>query len=105
MGQPIKDLTRAWLGTLNQVTLATIATDGAANPCSLDEAVHRLRVSAKACVGRDGRFILFGNGGSLAIASHIATDYMLVRLALNCAHRRGCAHIAHQRLWTRSELH
>lgn len=77
MGQPIKDLTRAWLGTLNQVTLATIATDGAANPCSLDEAVHRLRVSAKACVGRDGRFILFGNGGSLAIASHIATDYML----------------------------
>ena len=77
MGQPIKDLTQAWLTTLSQVTLATIATNGAANPCSLDDAVHRLRVCAKANAGRGGRFIIFGNGGSLAIASHIATDYML----------------------------
>lgn len=71
------NFTHAWLTTLSRVTLATIATDGAANLCLLDEAVRRLRVAANGAVSLGGRFIIFGNGGSLAIASHIATDYML----------------------------
>lgn len=51
------------------------ATDKAGTPMSLDEAIERV-ISMMADRGRYGRKILFiGNGGSAAIASHMAVDY------------------------------
>jgi D-sedoheptulose 7-phosphate isomerase len=72
------DFTLAWIETLHQVTAATIVTDETCNPISLDGGVMKLRKKAiHKTLDRGGRFILFGNGGSLAIASHIATDFAL----------------------------
>ena len=72
------DFTLAWIETLRRVTAATVVTDGTCDPISLDGAVLRLRKEAQTRVtNKGGRFILFGNGGSLAIASHIATDFAL----------------------------
>ena len=44
---------------------------------NLDTGVLSIRRAAKLRINEGGRFILFGNGGSLAIASHIATDFAL----------------------------
>lgn len=72
------NLTTRWIETLRHVTASTIVTDKPGDPVELDSAVLRLRRGANYRIReRLGRFILFGNGGSLAIASHIATDFAL----------------------------
>lgn len=75
------DFTQTWIARLHQVTASTIVTPDAKDvtfgPISLDSGVLSIRGAARLRVKDGGRFILFGNGGSLAIASHIATDYAL----------------------------
>jgi D-sedoheptulose 7-phosphate isomerase len=72
------NFTLEWISTLCRVTAATIVTDMTCNPISLDGGVLTLRKEAHSrVIHKGGRFILFGNGGSLAIASHIATDFAL----------------------------
>jgi len=70
------DFTQAWIETLRRVTAGTLVTGTERDPIiiSLDQGVLKLthRINE-----RLGRVILFGNGGSLAIASHIATDFAL----------------------------
>ena len=75
------DFTQEYLETLRRVSGATIVTGDARNvafvPLSLDEGVLRFRrVAANRC-SRGGRIILIGNGGSLAISMHLATDFGL----------------------------
>lgn len=61
------DFTQAWIATLSRVIASTLVTLDAATttdaPISLDRGVLSIREAVKA---RGGRFILFGNGGSLA---------------------------------------
>ena len=75
------DFTQAWIATLQRVTASTLVTHDAATttfaPINLDTGVLSIRGAAKLRIREGGRFILFGNGGSLAIASHIATDFAL----------------------------
>ena len=71
------DFTTSWVETLSRVTRSTIVADGAADILPLDTGVLRLRNTAKYRVGRGGRLFILGNGGSLAIAMHIATDFCL----------------------------
>ena len=74
----MRDITLEWIETLRRVTAATIVTDESFEPISLDMGVLKLRIAAKSRIAEKfGRFILFGNGGSLAIAMHIATDFAL----------------------------
>ena len=46
-------------------------------PYHLDTGVLSIREVAQSRINEGGRFILFGNGGALATASHIATDFSL----------------------------
>lgn len=71
-----------WVNALANVTRATIVTDGALNMCSLDAGVNRLFDWMQ----HAGKTVLIGNGGSAAIASHMAVDFNLAglrALALN----------------------
>lgn len=72
-----KNFTTEWVRTLSRVTLSAIISDASANVLTLDTGVIRLTNTIDYRVGRGGRVFLIGNGGSLAIASHIATDFAL----------------------------
>ena len=70
------DFTQAWIATLQRVTASTLVTPDAAT--SLDSGVLSIREAAKRRIkDGGGRFVLIGNGGSLATAAHIATDFAL----------------------------
>ena len=75
------DFTQAWIATLQRVTASTMVSHDPRAltfaPINLDTGVLSIRGAAKLRIKEGGRFILFGNGGSLAIASHIATDFAL----------------------------
>ena len=45
------------------------------DPISLDTAVERVIAEARTCTARGNKLMFIGNGGSAAIASHMATDY------------------------------
>lgn len=66
----------AWIDTLRQVTAATVVTMPF-DPVSLDTGIELFRAAVRHRVAGGGRVFLIGNGGSLAIASHIATDFAL----------------------------
>ena len=73
------DFTQTWITRLQRVTASTVVTipfDSRDDDphLSLDSGVLSIRGAAKT---RGGCFILFGNGGLLATAMHIATDYSL----------------------------
>lgn len=65
-----------WIDTLYRATNATIAT-APFDPVSLDKGVNMLRNSIRDRTDWGSRVYLIGNGGSLAVASHIATDFAL----------------------------
>ena len=75
------DFTQAWIMRLQQVTASTMVSPDAGlltfAPISLDSGVLKLRKAAQRRAADNGRIVLFGNGGSLAIAAHIATDFSL----------------------------
>jgi D-sedoheptulose 7-phosphate isomerase len=87
------DVISAWIRTLRNVTESTAVTSKCTTrnllddqsratlggPMTLDEGVQTLRKEFQyLTTARGGRLILLGNGGSLAIASHMATDFALV---------------------------
>lgn len=84
-----------WLDTLKTVTSKTAVTTGGSAPgvqevISLDQGVDWLRRMMRST----RMTFLVGNGGSLAIAAHMATDFNLAGLrtmALNCP----IAHTSH----------
>lgn len=71
------DFTQVWIETLRRVTAATIVTDYKCDPLILNDGVFRLHQKITRRTEGGGRVILIGNGGSLAIAMHIATDFAL----------------------------
>lgn len=61
-----------WIDSLHRVTRSTVITDNLSGLFSIDQGVGLLRAKM------GGRTTyLIGNGGSLAIAAHIATDFNL----------------------------
>jgi D-sedoheptulose 7-phosphate isomerase len=77
----VVNFTQAWIDALARVSAATIVSGDARNaaftPVTLDAGVLKFRHVAANRTSRGGRIILIGNGGSLAIAMHIATDFAL----------------------------
>ncbi len=51
------------------------ASDRRGRRCSLDDAIAWAAETARKTHDRDNKLIFLGNGGSAAIASHMATDY------------------------------
>lgn len=83
----MKNPVRTYVDTLAAVTASTVVTGAGANGMSsiltLDQGVSLLRDYMR----RTRMNFLVGNGGSLAIAMHMATDFNLAGLrtmALNC---------------------
>lgn len=68
-------LMRDWIKTLYDVSRSTIITDNLTGSFTLDEGILKLLAMMKF-----GTTYLIGNGGSLAIASHMATDFNLAGL-------------------------
>lgn len=70
------------------------ATDGVAGPLALDEACNRVRQTARQVHGGGNKIIFIGNGGSAAIASHLAIDFSknggMRSVALNDASALTC---------------
>src|ERR1700722_17812778 len=81
MRHHMTDFTQSWIETLARVSASTIVSAGdrhpAFAPVTLDAGVLQFRRVAANRTTRGGRIILIGNGGSLAIAMHLATDFAL----------------------------
>jgi len=72
------NFTETWVSALSRMTMATTVSDDGGRVKSLDEGVLAFRrLAAHHITDNGGQFILAGNGGSLAIAAHIATDFCL----------------------------
>ncbi len=71
MGQRIAD----YFATLARLTLAAEATDGAGNQATLDDVFGAVMARARAAHASGNKVMFIGNGGSAAIASHMAIDY------------------------------
>lgn len=65
----------AYLDTIAALGAATAVTDGDGCPLALEAAVDRMVEAVRGIAGTDGKVMVVGNGGSAAIASHMATDY------------------------------
>lgn len=63
-------------GTLLAGALAAVAVTRNRRPVSGEEAISRIVALLHEENSRDGRVLFVGNGGSAAIASHCAADYM-----------------------------
>ena len=65
----------AYFATLARLTLAAEATDGAGNQATLDDVFGAVMARARAAHASGNKVMFIGNGGSAAIASHMAIDY------------------------------
>jgi D-sedoheptulose 7-phosphate isomerase len=65
----------SYFRTLAALTRETEATDADGRPLALEEAVDQVRERAHAAHDRGGKLMFIGNGGSAAIASHLANDF------------------------------
>jgi len=61
---------------LNELLIATKATDNKNKRLSLYEATEKILKSVAGQKTKGGKVIFIGNGGSASIASHIATDFL-----------------------------
>jgi D-sedoheptulose 7-phosphate isomerase len=66
---------RDYIATLGAKTAAARVTDGAGAVLDADAAVAEIVDRARASHAEGGRLWFIGNGGSAAIASHMANDY------------------------------
>ena len=64
-----------YFATLARLTLAAEATDGAGNQATLDDVFGAVMARARAAHASGNKVMFIGNGGSAAIASHMAIDY------------------------------
>lgn len=65
----------AYFNTLATLGRDALATDGGGNAIDLDEAIARFIGMARATHADGNKLMVIGNGGSAAIASHVAIDY------------------------------
>lgn len=65
----------AYFGTLAALGQGARATDGGGQALGLDEAITRFIDLARATHAQGNKLMVIGNGGSAAIASHVAIDY------------------------------
>jgi D-sedoheptulose 7-phosphate isomerase len=72
---PAAGLIGDYVDTLSSVMRSAVATDSHGNQVALDFAVEWSVGAARRVTDRGGKVIFAGNGGSAAIASHMATDY------------------------------
>ena len=66
---------RDYFTTLSRHMIGTIATSGSGNRLELADAVSEVMARAVRAHAEGNKLIFVGNGGSAAIASHMATDY------------------------------
>ena len=64
-----------YFATLAHCLQTTMVSSGAGDTLTLDAAVGQLMAQAVDAHARGNKLIFVGNGGSAAIASHMATDY------------------------------
>jgi D-sedoheptulose 7-phosphate isomerase len=65
----------AYFREMHRLAVATQATDGKGERLGLDEAIAWMTDATRATHARGNKLMVIGNGGSAAIASHLATDY------------------------------
>ena len=65
-----------YFAMLSDLLHDTAATDRTGAPLLLDEAFARVSAAAQATHARGNRILFIGNGGSAAISSHMAIDYL-----------------------------
>ena len=85
---------RSYFTALSRNLIETSVTSGAGNILDLDEAVNQVIANARRTHNVGNKLIFVGNGGSAAIASHMATDYSkngnIRSLALNDSSMLTC---------------
>ena len=75
MGSGMSARLKGYFETLNRLSLATVATDGAGRELPMDEAFRWVN-KATLDTHQAGNTVMFiGNGGSAGIASHMAIDF------------------------------
>jgi D-sedoheptulose 7-phosphate isomerase len=65
----------AYFREMQRLAVATEATDGRGGSLGLEEAIAWTVDAARTTHARGNKLMVIGNGGSAAIASHLATDY------------------------------
>ena len=68
-------LVQSYVDTLASTMRAAVATDRNGQSVALDLAIEWAVAAARRVTAEGGKIIFVGNGGSAAIASHMATDY------------------------------
>lgn len=68
-------IVEAYFATLHAKASGAIVTDSAGTSLSLADGIDRSIGLIKSVHGRGNKLMVIGNGGSAAIASHMATDY------------------------------
>jgi D-sedoheptulose 7-phosphate isomerase len=66
---------RRYFMTLSDCLVQTAVTSAAGDSLDMAEAVNRVMADARRAHAAGNKLIFVGNGGSAAIASHMATDY------------------------------
>lgn len=66
---------RRYFTTLSDCLVQTAVTSASGDSLDMAEAVNRLMADARGAHAAGNKLIFVGNGGSAAIASHMATDY------------------------------
>jgi D-sedoheptulose 7-phosphate isomerase len=66
---------RKYFTTLADCLLGTVATTDTGRPFDMADAVNQVMALAREAHAAGNKLIFVGNGGSAAIASHMATDY------------------------------
>lgn len=64
-----------YFAVLGSAPERTVATDAGGARCDLEQAMGRILETVRARCGAGGKIVFVGNGGSAAIASHMAIDY------------------------------
>jgi len=65
-----------YFSTLSNLLQQTTATDRQGTALSLDAAFEQVSAKARETSARGNKIMFIGNGGSAAISSHLAVDYM-----------------------------
>jgi D-sedoheptulose 7-phosphate isomerase len=71
----VQDRIGAYFDTLTRVTREAECTDGYGKAITLDVAFQRVRDAAHGSQDGGNKLMLIGNGGSAAIAGHLANDF------------------------------
>lgn len=71
----MSELVRSYVGHIERLSTATLAADAHGIELGLAKGIERMMGLVKSTHERSNKVMVIGNGGSAAIASHLATDY------------------------------